>query len=90
MLSPVSIASGPFAPGALARHVAAAVWRGSELGGATARTVATGFSALDRQLPGGGWPTHSLTELLMPQAALCEWRLLGPALPALMAGGGGI
>ena len=90
MLSPASIASGPFAPGALARHVAAALWRGSELGGTTGRTVATGFSALDRQLPGGGWPTHSLTELLMPQAALCEWRLLGPALPAVMAGGGRI
>lgn len=77
-----------FAPGALPRHVADAVWRGSEVGGAAARTVATGFEALDGQLPGGGWPTHRLTELLMPQAALCEWRLLGPALPALMASGG--
>ena len=77
-----------FDPGALPRHVADAVWRGSEVGGAAARTVPTGFEALDGQLPGGGWPTHSLTELLMPQAALCEWRLLGPALPAFMQSGG--
>ena len=77
-----------FDPGVLPRHVADAVWRGSEVGGAAARTVPTGFEALDGQLPGGGWPTHSLTELLMPQAAVCEWRLLGPALPALMASGG--
>lgn len=83
-----STASNAFDPGALPRHVADAVWRGSEVGGASARTVSTGFDVLDGQLPGGGWPTHSLTELLMPQAALCEWRLLGPALPALMACGG--
>lgn len=86
----VPAASSPFEPGALPRHVADAVWRGCEVGGAAARTIPTGFGALDDQLPGGGWPTHSLTELLLPQAALCEWRLLGPALPALMASGGRI
>lgn len=87
---PVSVPAAliSFDPGVLPRHVADAVWRGSEVGGAAARTVSTGFGALDGQLPGGGWPTHCLTELLLPQAALCEWRLLGPALPALMASGG--
>lgn len=74
-----------FDPGTLlAPHVAEAVWRGGEISGNVGRTVATGFPALDRQLPGGGWPTHGLTELLPPQATVCEWRLLGPALPALM------
>lgn len=34
---------------------------------------------------GLAWPTHGLSELLLPQAALCEWRLLGPALPELLA-----
>jgi len=87
---PPPAASNTFDPGALPRHVADAVWRGCEFGGAAARTISTGFGALDEQLPGGGWPTHSLTELLMPQAALCEWRLLGPALPALMQSGGRI
>lgn len=80
--------SSHFDPGALPRHVAAAVWRGSEVGGGAARTVSTGFGALDDQLPGGGWPTHSLTELLLPQATLCEWRLLGPALPSFMESAG--
>lgn len=87
---PVSAASSLFDPGTLPRHVADAVWRGCDVGGAAARTVPTGFGALDDQLPGGGWPTHSLTELLMPQAMLCEWRLLGPGLPALMQSGGRI
>ncbi len=86
----VPAAPNPFDPGVLPRHVADAVWRGCEVGGTAARTVPTGFGALDAQLPGGGWPTHSLTELLLPQAALCEWRLLGPALPALVRSGGRI
>lgn len=77
-----------FDDGALPRHVLDAIWRGTDLGGGEFRTVSSGFAALDAQLPGGGWPTHSLTELLMPQAALCEWRLLGPSLQSLLAEGG--
>lgn len=68
----------------LPTHVAESVWRGNDLGHSDARTVPSGFAPLDAQLPGGGWPTHSLSELLLPQAAVCEWRLLGPALPALL------
>ena len=60
------------------------------MGGMDAPTVATGFAALDAELPGGGWPTHSLSELLLAQAGQCEWRLLGPALPAVVQGGGRI
>ena len=77
-----------FDPGDLPRHIAEAVWRGGEVGDPASRTVSSGFPELDKELPGGGWPTHSLTELLMPQAALCEWRLLSRSLPALMAAGG--
>lgn len=77
-----------FDPAMLPQHVAEAIWRGSEVGSAVSGTVPTGFPVLDAELPGGGWPTHNLTELLMPQAALCEWRVLGPALPALLASGG--
>ena len=79
-----------FDPGALSGPVAAALWRGVDLGRAAARTVPTGFDLLDAQLPGGGWPTQAVTELLLPQAPLCEWRLLGPALPAMLQGGGRI
>ncbi|MCC4589618.1 translesion DNA synthesis-associated protein ImuA [Xanthomonas campestris pv. cannae] len=69
-------------------HVAEAVWLGADVGQPLGRTVPSGFDALDAQLPGGGWPTHTLTELLMPQPALCEWRLLGPAVPAMLASDG--
>ena len=60
--------------------MAESIWRGTELGGKDPTTVPTGFAALDAELPGGGWPTRSLTELLTAQAAICEWRLLGPAI----------
>lgn len=85
---PVPSPGSAFDDGALPRHVLEAVWRGTDLGGAEFRTVSSGFAALDAQLPGGGWPTHSLTELLMPQAALCEWRLLSPSLQPLLSDGG--
>lgn len=63
------------------------VWRGSELGAYRAATVASGYAALDRELPGGGWPSSALTELLLPQAGIGEMRLLAPALGSLMQAG---
>jgi protein ImuA len=82
--------SRPFDPGQLPGSVAQAIWRGTDLGQAGQAVVASGFPALDAQLPGGGWPCNALTELLQPQPALCEWRLLSPALARLAAGGGQI
>ena len=35
---------------------------------------------MDAELPGGGWPSHAMTEILQAQAGLAEWRLLAPAL----------
>lgn len=70
---------------ALPAHVSEAVWRGTELGKVDARVLSSGFPLLDAELPGGGWPTCNLTELLLPQYAICEWRLLGPAVPSLLA-----
>ena len=32
-----------------------AVWRGDRLGGVATPGLATGFPALDAELPGGGW-----------------------------------
>ena len=64
------------------------VWHAEALGVGLHTAQPTGHALLDAQLPGGGWPTHSLTEVLTPQAAFCEWRLLGRALPALMHNGG--
>jgi protein ImuA len=74
---------------ALPPAVAAAVWRGDQLGRATAPTRSSGFAALDAQLPGGGWPCQGLTELLCPQPGTLAWRLLAPLLRALCPAGGG-
>lgn len=57
-----------------------ALWRASQLGRAVTRCVDTGHPALSMQLPGGGWPTGALTELLTQQAGIGELRLLAPAL----------
>ncbi len=70
------------------------LWRASQVGGAAQRTTASGFEALDAQLPGGGWPHGTLTELLLAQPGVGEMRLLAPALAALApeagaAGGAG-
>jgi protein ImuA len=71
----------------LPEAVASLVWRGNALGTPTTSVVSTGFDALDRELPGGGWPCHALTELLQAQPATLEWRLLAPAIRPLVAAG---
>lgn len=56
------------------------LWRGSSLSTTADPTLASGFAALDAELPGGGWPLQAVTELLTPQPGVLEWRLLAPAL----------
>lgn len=82
--------SQPFDVGLLPSSVSQAIWRGTEVGQSGKAVVSTGFEALDAQLPGGGWPCNSLTELLQSQPSLCEWRLLSPALARLVTTGGQI
>ncbi len=63
----------------LAPAVAQTLWRGDQLGRAAGLSVrASGFAALDAELPGGGWPCQGVTELLCAQAGTLEWRLLAP------------
>ncbi len=69
-------------------HVEAAVWRGTELGAQAHAVVASGWGALDGQLPGSGWPCQSVTEVLTSQPSVVEWRLLSPAVRHVVAGGG--
>jgi protein ImuA len=76
------------APGRLPPAVEAAVWRGAGLARQTAAVLPTGWSVLDAELPGGGWPTQAVCEILSPQPAILEWRLLGPALRRAVAAGG--
>lgn len=45
--------------------------------------LASGYAALDRHLPGGGWPRNALTEILIGQYGIGELRLLMPALARL-------
>ena len=59
-----------------------ALWRGSQFGTRAGPTVSTGFSALDAELPGKGWPTGALIELLTPNSGIGEIRLLRAALHA--------
>lgn len=45
--------------------------------------LASGYPKLDRQLPGGGWPQHALTEILLEHYGSGELQLLMPALARL-------
>ena len=56
------------------------VWRGDAWAGSPAAVVTSGHAVLDAELPGGGWPTGELIDLLQPPVAHHEWRLLVPAL----------
>jgi protein ImuA len=76
-----------FVSSALPAAVSAALWRGDQLGSAVARVYPSGFEALDAALPGGGWPGHSLTEILTAQSGTLEWRLLGGVLRDVCAAG---
>jgi hypothetical protein len=49
----------------------------------------TGHPALDRCLPGGGWPRQGLIEVLCDHRGIGELTLLLPALAALSREGGG-
>ncbi len=51
--------------------------------------LASGYPRLDRQLPGGGWPPHALTEILLAQTGAGELKLLMPALARLSQSGSG-
>jgi protein ImuA len=77
----------PLQPGELPAAVQAAIWHGDQLGTPVASVVGSGFPALDSELPGHGWPCHSLTEVLQAQPGVAEWRLLGPAIKQVVASG---
>ncbi len=56
------------------------VWRGGELAKAAHPVVPTGHAALDRELPGGGWPLATLGEVLHDAVGICEVSFLAGAL----------
>ncbi len=66
----------------LARLCQRGTWRGD-----TRPVQPTGFAALDAHLPGGGWPTGAIAELMPELAGIGELRLVAPALVAFAHAG---
>lgn len=64
-----------------------AVWRGCDLSKPTQPSMSSGFTQLDCELPGGGWPTGMLIEILPRHEGIGELRLLAPVLSSLCAQG---
>lgn len=76
----VGVPSGNSDPlGSLLEHPA--IWRGRSV--ARIAALSTGFPALDRVLPGKGWPRAGLIEILISRIGVGELYLLLPALAAL-------
>ncbi len=61
------------------------LWRAREQVGAASQPSGrpTGYAALDRCLPGGGWPAQGLVEILTDRHGVGELSLLMPVLAAL-------
>lgn len=59
------------------------VWRGQAGHQDDAAGLASGYPKLDQRLPGGGWPQHALTEILLEYYGTGELKLLMPALARL-------
>lgn len=56
------------------------IWRGDQLASSVRPAVASGHHILDEQLPGGGWPRGSVSEILGDQSGIGECTLVLPAL----------
>jgi len=56
------------------------VWRGGELEKVVHTVHATGHAALDAELPGGGWPAGTLSEVLHEGIGIGEVSFLAGAL----------
>ncbi len=56
------------------------LWRASSINADYKQHCSTGFTNLDQELPGAGWPVDGVTEFLHNRAGIGELRLLAPAL----------
>jgi protein ImuA len=71
-------------------HLHPALWRAHQLGRGRESVQASGYAALDAELPGGGWPQRAITELLLTGCGWGEIRLLAPVLARVGAAGRGV
>lgn len=62
------------------------VWRG-QTAVAPSSCQSTGHAELDARLPGGGWPEHALSEILIAAPGVGELQLLWPTLASLTCAG---
>jgi hypothetical protein len=72
----------------LLRNHPARLWRAREQSATSSAMpvgLPTGYPALDRCLPGQGWPRQGLIEILSDQRGIGELRLLMPTLARLCA-----
>ncbi|MEO8936985.1 MAG: translesion DNA synthesis-associated protein ImuA [Burkholderiaceae bacterium] len=63
------------------------LWRGDSLSVSPLPSTPSGFRSLDEQLPGGGWPSRCLTELLIAHPGVGEIRFLAATLSSLTQSG---
>ena len=87
MSAPFRLLSPGLSVGTLPRHDVFSrpdLWTGESLARSERPVLPTGHAALDAQLPGGGWPSAGLVELLLAQPVCHEWQLLLPMLVAQM------
>ena len=62
------------------------VWRGSDsqaFAYGSEQGYATGYEALDKLLPAGGWPRQGLTEVIAPRWGIGELQLLLPMMKSM-------
>src|SRR3970282_2005625 len=59
------------------------VWRGGSVAQSQVRAEPSGHAGLDRELPGGGWPAGTLTEILCASHGIGELPLVLAGLAAL-------
>lgn len=76
----------PISAGLEALLASRVLWRGRADPGDRSG-LATGYPALDRALPGGGWPRRALTEVLVDTPGSGELALVTPALGAVARAG---
>lgn len=62
------------------------VWRGGELEQSLQPALSTGHPRLDAELPGGGWPTGTLTEVLHEGVGIGEVSFLAGTLARAIEG----
>ncbi|MFN4328225.1 MAG: translesion DNA synthesis-associated protein ImuA [Limnobacter sp.] len=75
------MSSTPKMPPAQAIHPA--LWTGNQLASSNGLRIPSGFPELDQQLPGGGWPSNTLVEILLKHQGIGELRFLMPVLRRL-------